>query len=105
LGKDETVKSGGCVGWAGMVQYARMSLPSTDDEGKIMREATPPPNAVVDRAVAQYNQKAITLGRAAEMAGVTRWELQHILQARGAPLIVEVPPTQELDRDLVEYLE
>ena len=70
-----------------------------------MREAMTPPDAAVDRAIALYNQQAITLGRAAEMAGVTRWELQRTLRVRGAPLLVEVPPTQEMDRDLAKYLE
>jgi hypothetical protein len=38
------------------------------------------------------------------MVGITRWELMRILKARGTPVTVEVPPVEELDRDLAAYL-
>ena len=75
-------------------EWSRMSAPSQGIA----------PNMAVKRAINLYNEGTITLGRAAEMADVTRWELQRILQARGAPLLVEVPPTEQMDRDLARYL-
>ena len=58
----------------------------------------------LEQATALYEQGQVTLARAAEMASLTRWELMRVLKARGAPVTVEVPPAQEMDRDLVAHL-
>jgi predicted HTH domain antitoxin len=58
----------------------------------------------LERALVAYRQDQVTLARAAEMVGITRWELMRILKARGTPVTVEVPPVEELDRDLAAYL-
>ncbi len=77
-------------------EWSRMSAP--------FREIAPNTTAL-DRAIILYHQEAITLARAAEMADVTRWELLRILQTRGAPLVMEIPPAEQMDRDLARYLE
>jgi len=47
-------------------------------------EATLPAQATLDEAVELYLADACSLGRAAELSGVTRWELLDALRARGA---------------------
>jgi predicted HTH domain antitoxin len=59
----------------------------------------------LDRAITLYRQDAVTLARAAEIAGITRWELMGVLETHGTPVTVEVPPVEEMDRDLAAYLE
>jgi predicted HTH domain antitoxin len=46
--------------------------------------ATLPEHATLDEAVGLYLVEACSLGRAAELAGVTRWDILDALQARGA---------------------
>lgn len=60
--------------------------------------------APLERAISLYQQQAITLERAAEVAGMTRWELASFLHERGMPVTVEVPPADEMDRDLAAFL-
>jgi predicted HTH domain antitoxin len=47
-------------------------------------EATLPEHAALDEALELYLADTCSLGRAAEIAGLTRWELLDALQARGA---------------------
>jgi len=44
-----------------------------------------PESATLDEAIALYLADKCSLGRAAELAGVTRWDLQDILYERGIP--------------------
>jgi hypothetical protein len=46
-----------------------------------------PDHATLDEAIALYLADACSLGRAAELAGVTRWDLQDRLQERGIPIV------------------
>ncbi len=61
------------------------------------------PQLRVEAAIQRYLDEEITLGRAAEIAGVTRWRFQELLAQRGVRLTVEARPAQELD-DAVERL-
>ncbi len=45
-----------------------------------------PEHATMDEAIALYLADACSLGRAAELAGVTRWDLQDRLKERGIPI-------------------
>lgn len=45
--------------------------------------ATLPDHATLDEAVELYLADACSLGRAAELAGVTRWDILDALRARG----------------------
>ena len=47
-------------------------------------ETTLPEHATLDEAVELYLADGCGLGRAAELAGVTRWDIFDALQARGA---------------------
>jgi predicted HTH domain antitoxin len=68
-------------------------------------EATLPAHATLDEAVELYLADACSLARAAELAGVTRWDLLDALHARG---VMQRPSADrsadELD-DLAERLE
>lgn len=46
-----------------------------------------PEHATLEEAIAFFLADACSLGRAAELARVTRWELQDVLVARGLPLV------------------
>ena len=64
-----------------------------------------PEQATLDEAIALYLLDACSLGRAAELAGVTRWDLQDRLKELRIPLaIAGEQSAHELD-DLAEQLE
>ena len=64
-----------------------------------------PEQATLDEAIALYLLDACSLGRAAELAGVTRWDLQDRLKELGISLsIAGEQSAQELDA-LAEQLE
>ncbi len=46
---------------------------------------TLPENATLEQAIELYLSDKCSLGRAAELAGVTRWEIMEILSKRGIP--------------------
>jgi len=62
-----------------------------------------PDQEALEQAIALYQQEEISLGRAAEMAGITRWELMRLLQARGTPVTVQVPLAEEMDERIVAF--
>jgi predicted HTH domain antitoxin len=68
-------------------------------------ETTLPEQATLDEAVELYLTDACSLGRAAELASVTRWDILDALQARGAMQRPgDVRSADEMD-DLAERLE
>lgn len=68
-------------------------------------ETTLPEHATLDEAVDLYLADACSLGRAAELAGVTRWTVLEALKAREAMQhAVDVRSADEMD-DLAERLE
>src|SRR5262245_48190948 len=67
-------------------------------------ETTLPEQATLDEAVELYLADACSLGRAAELAGVTRWDVLDALKARGAmQRPVDVRSAEQID-DLAERL-
>lgn len=56
------------------------------------------PQLRFEAAIQRYREGEITLGRAAELAGVTRWRFQEMLEQRGIRLALEARTTKELDR-------
>ena len=68
-------------------------------------DAPLPERATLDEAIAFYLLDTCSLGRAAELAGVTRWDIQDRLQEWGIPISVPGDQSaQEMD-DLAEQLE
>jgi predicted HTH domain antitoxin len=47
-----------------------------------------PEHATLDEAIALYLADVCSLARAAELAGLTRWDLQDRLKERGIPLVM-----------------
>ncbi len=62
-------------------------------------EDTPlPETATLDEAIALYLADACSLGRAAELAGVTRWDMIDELKERDIPILVyHSRSAQEID--------
>ncbi len=58
------------------------SFGDTDDEPPL------PERASLEEAIALFLADQCSLGRAAELAGVTRWDIQDILKARGIPIMI-----------------
>ena len=50
----------------------------------------------LDAAILLYQEGEVTLGRAAELAGIHRFEFEEVLAARGIWKIVEVDSTEAL---------
>jgi predicted HTH domain antitoxin len=55
------------------------------------------PQLRTEAAIRRYLDGEITLGRAAELAGMTRWRFQEMLVQRGMRIEIETRPTKELD--------
>jgi predicted HTH domain antitoxin len=55
------------------------------------------PHLRLEAAVRRYLDGDITLGRAAELAGMTRWRFRELLAQRGLAVTVEARPAKELD--------
>ena len=59
----------------------------------------------IENAITAYQHREITLGRAAEKSGMTRWELMKLLKQRGTPVTIEVPSVAEMDQSIDALLE
>jgi predicted HTH domain antitoxin len=58
------------------------------------------PQLSVEAAIQLYKEEEVTLGRAAEMAGITRWEFETLLADRGIERSVTCDPVEDLDRQV-----
>ena len=67
--------------------FEAMRLPRPEIEARLRLEL----------AVSLYAQQILGLGKAAELAGLPRWELNHVLARRGVPMHYS-------DRELAEDL-
>ncbi len=56
------------------------------------------PQLRLEAAIQRYLDEEITLGRAAELAGVSRWRLRELLTQRGVANEIETRPARELDK-------
>ena len=64
-----------------------------------------PESATVEEAIELYLAERCSLARAAELAGVTRWDLQDILHERGIPVSIHSDLTTDEMDDIAERLE
>jgi predicted HTH domain antitoxin len=55
------------------------------------------PQLKVQAAIQLYQDGDATLGRAAEIAGMTRWEFETLLADRGITRIIESDPVEALE--------
>jgi predicted HTH domain antitoxin len=58
------------------------------------------PQLRLEAAVQLFKDATVTLGRAAELAGLTRWEFEAILADRGIERVVMCDPTENLERQV-----
>ena len=58
------------------------------------------PQLRLEAAIQLFKDEAITLGRAAELAGLTRWEFETILADRGIARVLACDPTAHLERQV-----
>lgn len=56
------------------------------------------PELRVEAAIRRYLDDAVSLGRAAELAGVSRWTFEDLLAQRGHKRVIEVRPAAELEQ-------
>lgn len=71
----------------------------TDDEAPL------PESATLDEAIEFFLADKCSLGRAAELAGVTRWDIQDSLKERGIPIMIHSSKTVEEMDELAAELE
>lgn len=62
------------------------------------------PKMRLEAAIQLFKDNRITLGRAAEIAGIDRWQLKDILTDRGINIIVECDDSEEMDRRIFRLL-
>jgi len=69
----------------------------------IVIEGRLPTQATLDEAIEFYQTDKCSLAKAADLAGITRWELQDVLYERGTPVEIYGPDSvAEMDARLEE---
>jgi predicted HTH domain antitoxin len=58
----------------------------------------------VEAAIQLFREGEVTLGRAAEIAGLTRWEFDTLLADRGIDRGMECDPVEELESQVQTLL-
>lgn len=79
------------------------------DRSDVLREAintffAVKPKMRLEAAIQLFKDNIVTLGRAAEIAGIDRWQLKDILADRGINIIVECDDSEEMDRRISRLL-
>ncbi|MDZ7289407.1 MAG: UPF0175 family protein [candidate division KSB1 bacterium] len=54
-------------------------------------------------AIDLYRTDEVSLGRAAEIAGINRWDFQEVLRERQIPVLVEADSAEAMDEDLAFF--
>jgi len=57
----------------------------------------------LELAIELFRADEVSLGRAAEIAGIDRWEFQDILHERRIPIIIDAEPAETMDEDLTRF--
>ncbi len=57
----------------------------------------------LELAVDLFKSDEISLGRAAEIAGIDRWEFQDILHERQIPIIIEAESAEAIDKNIARF--
>ena len=73
------------------------------DRSDVLREAintffAVKPKMRLEAAIQLFKDNRVTLGRAAEIAGIDRWQIKDLLADRGINIIVECDDSEEMDR-------
>jgi len=59
----------------------------------------------INAAVEMYSSKDVSLGRAAELAGLSIFEFKEILKARGIKIVVDAPSREEMNGQIKQMEE
>lgn len=59
----------------------------------------------LELALDLFQRDEVSLGRAAELAGIDRWQMDSLLHERGIPIVVEAASAEEMDEDLAFFFE
>ena len=89
-------------------QLLRLSDDETQPESDLWNDDDDEPlpeSATLDEAVELYLADKCSLGRAAELAGLTRWDIQDILKERNIPIYGGSEMSVEEMYDQIEWLE
>ena len=54
----------------------------------------------INAAVEMYRSREVSLGRAAELAGLSIFEFKEILKARGIKIVIEAPTSEDINRQI-----
>ena len=57
----------------------------------------------VEFAIDLFRSDEVSLGRAAEIAGIDRWQFQEVLHERHIPIIVEADSAEAMDEDIALF--
>ena len=74
-------------------------------ETLLAEEQPLPTQATLEEAIALFLADQYSLGRAAELAGVTRWDIQDILKERGIPIMIYSGKSVEEMDELADRLQ
>lgn len=54
----------------------------------------------LELALDLFKNDEVSLGRAAEIAGLDRWQFEEILSERGIPIVIEADSAEAMDKEL-----
>jgi len=57
----------------------------------------------LELAIDLFKSDEVSLGRAAEIAGIDRWEFQDILHERQIPIVIEAASAEEIDKNIARF--
>ncbi|MGH9767413.1 MAG: UPF0175 family protein [Blastocatellia bacterium] len=57
----------------------------------------------LELALDLFKNDEVSLGRAAEIAGLDRWQFEEILSERGIPIVIEADSAEAMDEDLAFF--
>lgn len=57
----------------------------------------------LELALDLFKNDEVSLGRAAEMAGLDRWQFEKVLSERGIPIVIEADSAEAMDEELAFF--
>ncbi len=57
----------------------------------------------LELALDLFKTDEVSLGRAAELAGLDRWQFQELLRERGIPIVIEAQSAEALDEEIAFF--
>lgn len=57
----------------------------------------------LELAIDLFRTDEVSLGRAAEIAGIDRWQFQEVLRERHIPILIEADSAETMDKDIAFF--